>query len=97
MQCEIKIALKFTASRGMINFLLRYIFFPSPRRASGIEVMKVKHIFLKPLFINENINENKSAPSSKPECPYCQEKDLNHFVRVGEDNIKCMSCCNFFE
>ncbi len=36
--------------------------------------------------------------SSKPkECPSCKENDPDQLMQMGEDSIKCMSCCNIFD
>ncbi len=40
-------------------------------------------------------NEKPVKLSSKLECHYCQGKDPNQLVKMGEGNIKCMRCCNF--
>ncbi len=55
--------------------------------------MELKDLFLQPL----TRNEKTSVHSGKLKCPYCQEKDLSQLVKVGEKNIKCMSCCNFYD
>ncbi len=34
---------------------------------------------------------------SKLICPKCHETDMDQFITVGEGNIKCMSCCNFYD
>ncbi len=41
--------------------------------------------------------KDKIKMFSKLVCPKCHEKDMNQFVTVGEGNIKCMSCCNFYD
>ena len=53
---------------------------------------------MKQLF-GQTFNRNKKYGEifGKHECPFCQEKDLNQLIKVGEDNIKCMSCCNFYD
>ena len=55
--------------------------------------MKLKQIFLQTNTEKEKMNKY----ARKLSCPYCQEKNLNQLVQIGEDNIKCMSCCNFYD
>ena len=60
--------------------------------------MKLKEFFSKIFFLQlQFTNEKTDKLFLCLECPFCQEKDPNQFIMVGDSNIKCMSCCNFFE
>ncbi len=56
--------------------------------------------FLKQVILNVWLSKHNklSKFSSKPEkCPYCKEKDPDQLAQMGEDTIKCMSCCNIYD
>ena len=54
--------------------------------------MKLKHE-----KFPDHPKKDKIKMFSKLICPKCHETDLDQFVTVGEGNIKCMSCCNFYD
>ncbi len=58
--------------------------------------MELKQIFLQ-IHTEPTEKEKMKRYVRKLGCPYCQEKNLNQLVQIGENNIKCMSCCNFYD